>query len=62
MRPIIDCHLDLALNAVGLNRDLADSLDAINLREAGMTDSPCRGNATVCFDEMRRGGVVSAGK
>ena len=59
MRPIIDSHLDLTLNAVGYNRDLTDSLDRINLREAGMTDAPCRGRATVCFEEMRRGGVVA---
>ncbi|KKL61496.1 hypothetical protein LCGC14_2194730 [marine sediment metagenome] len=58
MRRIIDGHLDLAMNAVGLNRDLTGSLDRINRREVGMTDSPCRGNATVCFDEMRRGGVA----
>ncbi len=58
MRLIIDSHLDLALNAVGFNRDLTDKLDRISRREAGMTDSPCRGNATVCFDEMRRGGVA----
>lgn len=58
MRLIIDGHLDLAMNAVGFNRDLTDSLARINQREAGMTDSPCRGNATVCFDEMRRGGVA----
>ena len=58
MRLIIDSHLDLAMNAVGFNRDLTDSLDRINQREAGMADSPCRGAATVCFDEMRRGGVA----
>lgn len=58
MRLIVDSHLDLALNAVGFNRDLTDSLDRINRREAGMTDGPCREHATVCFDEMRRGGVA----
>jgi membrane dipeptidase len=51
----IDSHLDLAWNALSFDRDLTQSLESINAREMGMTDSPARGHATVSLPEMRRG-------
>lgn len=51
----IDSHLDLAWNALSFDRDLTDSVEQINERERGMTDSRARGNATVSIPEMRRG-------
>jgi membrane dipeptidase len=54
---IIDAHLDLAMNAMEWNRDLTRPLEEIRQREAGMTDKPDRGRATVCFPEMRRAGI-----
>ncbi|MCD8539749.1 MAG: peptidase M19, partial [Leadbetterella sp.] len=54
---IIDAHLDLSMNAMEWNRDLRVSIDELNRREAGMTDKPDRGNATVCFDELRKGNI-----
>jgi membrane dipeptidase len=55
---LIDAHLDLAWNALSFDRDLTEPVEAINLRERGMTDSPARGNATVALPEMRRGYVA----
>ncbi|MDR2918260.1 MAG: membrane dipeptidase [Tannerella sp.] len=59
---IIDLHLDLSMNALEWNRDLRVSVEEINRREAGMTDKPDRGNATISFDELRKGnfGIVVA--
>ena len=54
---IVDCHLDLAMNAVEWNRDLSRPIDEIRQREEGMTDRPDRARGTVSFDELRRGGV-----
>ena len=54
---IIDAHLDLAMNAMEWNRDLTKSIQEINLREKKQTDKPDRGNATVCFDELRKGNI-----
>lgn len=54
---ILDAHLDLAMNAMEWNRDLRRPLAEIHEREAGKTDKPDRGNATVCFPEMRKGKV-----
>ena len=54
---IVDLHLDLAMNAMEWNRDLTRPIDEIRAREADMTDKPDRGRGTVCFPEMRRGGV-----
>ncbi len=54
---IFDAHLDLAMNAMEWNRDLARPIDTIRNRERGMADKPDRGRNTVCFPEMRRGGV-----
>lgn len=54
---IIDAHLDLSMNAMEWNRDLRVSLHELNRREAGMTDKPDRGNATITFDELRKGNI-----
>ena len=54
---IVDAHLDLAMNAMEWNRDLTRPLDEIRARERELTDKPDRGRGTVCFPEMRRGGV-----
>lgn len=54
---ILDAHLDLAMNAMEWNRDLQRPLADINQREAGMTDKPDRGHATVCFEELRKGNI-----
>ena len=55
---LIDAHLDLAWNALSFDRDLTEPVEAINVRERGMTDSPARGHATVALPEMRRGQVA----
>lgn len=54
---IIDAHLDLAMNALEWNRDLRQPLADIRERERNATDKPDRGRGTVCFPEMRRGGI-----
>jgi membrane dipeptidase len=54
---ILDAHLDLAMNALEWNRDFTQPLLQIRQREAGGTDKPDRGNGTVSFSEMRRGGI-----
>lgn len=57
MKLIFDVHLDLSMNALEWNRDLTLPLDEIRKHEANMTDLKGRGNNTVCFDEMRKGGI-----
>jgi membrane dipeptidase len=52
-----DAHLDLAMNAMEWNRNLRLPIADINQREAGLTDKPDRGNATVCFPELRKGNI-----
>jgi membrane dipeptidase len=54
---IFDAHLDLAMNALEWNRDLTRPLFEIRSAEARLKDKPDRGRGTVCFPEMRRGGV-----
>ncbi len=54
---IFDAHLDLAMNALEWNRDFTRPISEIRQREQGLTDKPDRGNGTVCFPEMRRGGI-----
>jgi len=54
---ILDAHLDLAMNALEWNRDLTRPLAEIREREGGMTDKPDRARGTVCFPEMRKGGL-----
>lgn len=56
-RFIVDAHLDLAMNAIEWNRDLAMPLEQIRLRERNMKDKPDRGNGTVCLPELRRGRI-----
>jgi membrane dipeptidase len=54
---IFDAHLDLSMNALEWNRDYRRPIGEIRAREAALGDKPDRGNGTVCFPEMRRGGV-----
>ena len=54
---ILDAHLDLAMNALEWNRDYTRPLSEIRERERGQTDKPDRARGTVCFPEMRRGGI-----
>src|SRR5215469_7946353 len=54
---LFDAHLDLAMNALEWNRDLTQPLEQIRQAECALTDKPDRGRGTVCFPEMRRGGV-----
>ena len=54
---IVDAHLDLSMNALEWNRDLTRPVAALNAREAGLTDKPDRGRATVSLPELRRGNI-----
>lgn len=54
---IVDAHLDLSMNALEWNRDLTLTAAAINLREAGLSDKPDRGNAMVSLPELRKGNI-----
>ena len=54
---LLDAHLDLAMNALEWNRDYTRPISEIRERERGLTDKPDRGRGTVCFPEMRRGGI-----
>jgi membrane dipeptidase len=45
------------MNALEWNRDLREPVAEINRREAGMTDKPDRGNATISFEELRKGNI-----
>lgn len=54
---IFDAHLDLSLDALEHNRDLRQPIAEIRAREMGLRDKQGRANGTVCFPEMRRGGV-----
>lgn len=54
---IIDAHLDLSMNALEWNRDLKQPVNEINAREAGMTDKPDRGKATVSLPALRKGNI-----
>lgn len=53
---VIDGHLDLAFNALSLNRDLTRSVFEIREAEVGVPGKG-RGAGTVAFPEMRRGEV-----
>ncbi len=55
--PIFDSHLDLASNALFLDRDLLLPLEALAGSEHGMDDLPYRGRPTLSLPEMRRAGV-----
>lgn len=54
---IIDAHLDLAMNALEWNRNLAEPVKIIREREKGMADKPDRGNGTVALPELRKGRI-----
>lgn len=57
MNLIFDVHLDLSLNALEWNRDLTLPIDHIRSMEQGKTDLKGRGQNTVTFEEMRKGGI-----
>jgi membrane dipeptidase len=57
MKLLCDIHLDLSMNALEWNRDLTLPIDRIRENESGRQDMKGRGQNTVCFDEMRRGGI-----
>ncbi|MDQ6903410.1 MAG: membrane dipeptidase [Bacteroidota bacterium] len=54
---IIDAHLDLSMNAMEWNRDLTKTIREINAAEAGLTDKPDRGKATVSLPGLRKGNI-----
>ncbi len=54
---IFDAHLDLGMNALEWNRDLAQPIEAIRAAEDELTDKVDRGMGTVALPEMRRGRV-----
>ena len=53
MRQLCDGHLDIAINAVQLDRDLTLSLAELKDREKDMRDHKCRAGATVTIPAMR---------
>ena len=53
---IIDSHLDIAMNALELNRDLLQSITKMREAEAGMPEKG-RGLNVVNFEELRRGEI-----
>ena len=57
MIPFIDGHLDLALNALGLRRQITRPLQEVRDAEAGAPLGPFE-TATVTLPELRRGGAV----
>ena len=54
MRPMIDAHLDLALNALNYNRDLFLTVPQLREVEKDFTDIKCRSRCTVTFPELKR--------
>jgi membrane dipeptidase len=54
MRPLIDAHLDLALNALNYNRDLLLTVDELRAVEKDFTDVKGRGRNTVTLPELKR--------
>ncbi|MFM9909374.1 MAG: dipeptidase [Chitinophagaceae bacterium] len=56
---IIDAHLDLATNAITLNRDLTKPAHEIRKREKELNwkDTPDRGNGTVALPDLRNGNI-----
>jgi membrane dipeptidase len=55
----IDAHLDLATNAISLNRDLKKPVHEIRQfeRDLGLDDTQDRGNGTVALPELRKGNI-----
>ncbi|MEQ9455469.1 MAG: membrane dipeptidase [Phycisphaeraceae bacterium] len=60
MRPLIDGHLDLALNALGIRRAITQPLEAIRAAEADLPRGPNRPfeTATVSLPDLRAAGAV----
>lgn len=56
---IIDAHLDLATNAITLNRDLTKPVHEIRIKEKHLNwkDTQDRGKGTVALPELRKGNV-----
>jgi membrane dipeptidase len=54
---LFDAHLDLSMNAMEWNRDLRLPIEVLREWEAGMQDKPDRSRGTVCFPELRKGGI-----
>ncbi|CAA9582794.1 MAG: Membrane dipeptidase [uncultured Thermomicrobiales bacterium] len=54
---IIDGHLDLAMNALGWNRDLTSTVHEIRRQEAGMAQKG-RAAGTVALPELREGRIA----
>lgn len=54
MRPMIDAHLDLALNALNYNRDLFLTVEQLRAVEKDFTDIKCRSRCTLTFPELKR--------
>ena len=61
-RLILDCHLDIAMNAMDFNRDQRWSQEKLRRSELGLADIAGRARNTVCFPELRRGriGIIVA--
>ncbi|MCB0686945.1 MAG: dipeptidase [Saprospiraceae bacterium] len=55
----IDAHLDLATNAISLNRDLTRTSSEVRLleKELNLTDWPDRGLGTVTLPDLRAGSI-----
>ncbi len=56
---VIDAHLDLATNAIALNRDLTKPVPSLREKEKKLNwkDTQDRGNGTVALPELRSGNV-----
>ncbi len=56
---IVDGHLDLATNAMTLNRDLTKTVEEIREKERrlGLTDYQDRGKGTVALPQLREGNI-----
>ena len=55
----VDAHLDLATNAISLNRDLTQPVHRIREKETALAwvDTQDRGNGTVSLPALRQGSV-----
>ena len=58
MTPIVDGHLDIAINALAFDRDLTSSLGEINNTEKHLRDHPSRGRSVVSIPAMRDAGIL----
>jgi membrane dipeptidase len=54
---LVDGHLDLSMNALEWNRDLARPLAEVRQREQGKSDKVDRGRGVCTLPEMRRGSI-----